>query len=101
MRSTRNLRQKRSSRVRAAQASMEREIIQCLREGLVVRDCDGNPVTSSNLDTFERLQDDCARNRNGLFGTLDRNPELAKRLLETRPGSKRKHVAFITRDGAA
>lgn len=94
MRRTRNQQQKRSSKTRAAQASMEHEILDCLRDGIVLRDLDGNPVISSNLDTFHRMNCDAAQN-NGLLGTMEDNPELAKALLKTRQNKSRKNIVFL------
>lgn len=100
MRRTRNPHQKRSSKTRVAQARLEQEILGTLKGGGVVRGCDGNPVVSSNLDTFERLGRDSSRNRNGLFGTLEYNPSLAEQLLKTRRSKDRKFVVFLQKDGA-
>lgn len=99
MRRTRNPHQKRGSKTRAAQLRLEQEIIKTLRVGGVIRDCDGNCVTSANLDTFERLMLDASRNKDGLFGTMDYAPELARELLKTRQSKNRRYVQFLQKDG--
>jgi hypothetical protein len=98
MRRSRNPNQKRGSKIRQAQAALQREINASLAEGMVIRDLDGNPVISSNLDTFSRLQNDANRNPGNLFGTLEKNPELAETLLATQKSRHRKNVTFLKKE---
>jgi hypothetical protein len=72
-------RDNRTSHIIRAQADLQAAINFGLENGVVVRDLDGNPLYRATPDLVQRLDSEEKRN-NGLWATIEDNPELAEAL---------------------